>query len=42
MSRRKRKDRLVALHAVERMANRRLDNWEEEMLHALWDDLESK
>ena len=40
--RRKRKDRLVALHAVERMANRRLDNWEEEMLNALWDDLESK
>ncbi len=33
---------LAALHAVERMAGRRLKKWEVKMLIALWDDIASK
>lgn len=33
---------LDALHAVERMAGRRLKKWEVKMLLNLWDDIRSK
>ena len=33
---------LVNLHAVERMAGRRLKKWEVKMLVALWDDITAK